>query len=436
MIFDINILLSLNQSINEWNLFLKKIIDITSENGIYILGEKWIEVLVEYNSIDINKILEFNTFNTFIEFIKYLDYVEQVYTIFNKLTINLLDNSIISYTKDKLPLTEKNIFDEIIKNIHEKQEKATTNFKKVANTIENNIFKIIKDIDVNNIITEYESSIPHGKISTDIYVLLLKNNKKIALLEQYKNILLEVKKDKYINNNDVHPIQKINYLIQPFSDSSETKKGIDISISNYIVEYNILPLISIKDATKFGPLTKNNSGINKQLINRFKTIKIINNVVNTITDPNIITSKPLNIYTGANFKTIKPIQYKEGYEWLPMAGISYKTYRYNEILEKSIFNNMKLDNTIYKSFNLKNLQSVVSVDVLKNSDKSISDVCYEEMIKLLYKKSIEKKDVIGREMFLTQFFNINKIIENVKHREMDLIEIIPLSKSLAVYKLI
>ena len=97
---------------------------------------------------------------------------------------------------------------------------------------------------------------------------------------------------------------------------------------------------------------------------------------------------------------------------------------------------MKLDNTIYKSFNLKNLQSVVSVDVLKNSDKSISDVCYEEMIKLLYKKSIEKKDVIGREMFLTQFFNINKIIENVKHREMDLIEIIPLSKSLAVYKLI
>lgn len=256
------------------------------------------------------------------------------------------------------------------------------------------------------------------------------------LLEPYKNIILKIKKDEYTNfkKDDVHPIQKLNFLINSFESLTKTKKGININISDQVVEYNILPLISKQEAIKYGPIASIYSGITKQLVSRLNTIKLTKAINTKCT---FVESNSMNvpIYTGTQFKNIIPINFTPDNEWNPLSGVDHKVYKYNELLEKIILSNMKIDNTIYKNFKLKNQQTIISNTTLtKTSDAS--NICYEELQKFLNKKLTNDDINITREMYLSQFFNVTKVIDSLKHKDYDSIEIIPLSKMLAVFKLI
>lgn len=428
--FDNNILISWNQSINEWINQLNIFIDKTEYSGLYILGEQWIDLVKELENIKTIKIVNINDY---LQFIKFIDYTENVIVVLNKIINGIIVKSVIDHALSNTSISFKEDYQTIIKKIHNKKKESDEYLKIITDSITEYISVILESNNPDDLINQYESSLPHSNTSMEIHMYILKKYKKINLLEPYKKMVLGIKKGEYPINLNTHAIQRLNYLIEPFINSSETKKGIDISISNQVIEYDVMPLISKISATKFGPIDFVTTGINKSLINRFKTIKIYSNILNTIS-PIDTTTKPLTIYNGNSFKQVRPVNFKEGYEWNPM-GVDHKTYKYNELLEKVILQNMKIDNTIYKSFKMKDYQPIVSIDILKNSNRSVSDICYEELQNLLNKKLTDKFDVITREMYLLQYFNINKIIESLR-RDTDSIEIIPITKLVAVFKLI
>lgn len=430
--FDFNILLSWNQSINEWIEQLYVYIEQTDYYGLYILGEKWTILIKELGVLQ-----TMNQYNIeqYEDFIKFIDHTEEIVSKLNKITNGIITKEVTDYTLSSMGTSYKNNYDNIIKKIIRKKVESDDYLRIITDSISDYINIILKQYKSEKLIEIYESSLPHGSIIMEIHLAILKKYKKIDLLEPYKRMVLGVIKEEYIMNRNIHPIQKINYLIEPFISSKENKKGINISISNQTIDYDINPLISRIDATKFGPIANVNTGLNKQLINRFKTIKVSSNIVNNSIATEL-TTKPLNIYTGSLFKEVKPINFKEGYEWQPMNGVDPKTYKYNSLLESVIFKNMTINNSIYKSFTPKDYSPIVPKEILNGTKKSVSEICYEELEKFLSKKLQVENINITREMYLSQFFNINKIIESIRKGDEDSIEIIPLSKSLAVFKLI
>jgi hypothetical protein len=429
--FDINILISWNQSINEWINQLNIYIEKTDYFGLYILGEEWSILTKELRSIYLIEPDDISKFNNFINFI---DYIEKIIFKLNKITNGLINKSIINYSISNMDSSYKEEYDNIVKKIQHKKVESDNYIQLITNDISDYINLILKNNSPEELIDLYESTLPHEPIIMEIYLEIIKKYKKNDLIEPYKGMLLGVKKDEF-NIIDVHPIQKINYLIQSITNSRETKKGINISINDKAIEYNVLPLISKIDAVKFGPISYINTGLTKSLVNRFKNITVNDNILNNPIDIET-TVRPLSVYTGYTYKQITPVNFKEGHEWKPAQGVNFKTYKYNQLLESIILKNMKIDNNIYKSFKIKDHYQIVSNDVLKGTNKSVSEICYSELEKLLNKKLINEDKNISREMYLLQFFNINKIIESIRKKDEESIEIIPLTKMLAIFKLI
>lgn len=432
--FDINILLSWIQSINEWIQQLNVYIEKTDYFGLYILGEKWTILVKELENIQPEKPDDIINYK---QFIKFIDHVEDMVSQLNKITNGIITKDVINHTISDMGVSYRETYNNIIKDVLRKKTESDEYLKVITDNISDYLKIILKTQKPEQLIEDYESSMPHGNTTMEIHITILKKYKKIDLLEPYKRMVLGIKKDEYINFNNmsVHPIQKINYLIEPFTKSTETKKGANISITYQAIEYDIMPLVSKIDATKFGPIASVTTGLNKPLIKRFRTIKLYNNVLNNPV-PVETTTKALPIYTGATFKTVRPVNFKEGYEWKPMAGVDTKTYKYNELLQSVILKNMKIDTSIYKSFKAKDYQTIVPKDILTGNKKSVSEICYEELQKFLNRKMTTENTAITREMYLSQFFNISKIIENIKRGDEESIEIIPLTKALAVFKLI
>lgn len=432
---DNNILISWNQSINEWIQQLYLYIEKTDYFGLYILGDKWTNLIKEIDNIQIMKIE--NVFN-YENFFKFIDHTENIIMILNKISNNIITQELSNYTLSDMGISYKKEYNDIIKKIFNMKKESDDYLKLIIDNIPNYVKKILKNNKNEDIIHFYEKTSPHLSTSMEIYLEILKQTKQINLLEPYKKMILGIIKEDYKPFDfNINNIQHINYLIRPFINSKETKNTIDISISNQIIDYNVLPLIDKIEALKFGSIQFIITGINKQLINRFKTIKVnkvlFSKIPNRKNTDEIVT--PLNVYTGFNYKNIIPINFKEGYKWKPMNGVDVKVYKYNELLEKSIFKNMKIDKTIYNSFKSKDYQPIASKDLLNNNKKSVSELCYEELNNFLNRKSIDDINII-REMYLLQFFNINKIIDNIKQRDEDSIEIIPIVKILAIFKLI
>lgn len=432
--FDIDILLSWIQSINDWIQQLNTYIEKTDYFGLYILGEKWTILIKELEDIEIIKPIDIDDY---LQFIKYIDSTENAVAQLNKITSGIISKNVIDHTLSDMSSSYKETYHNMIKDILHKKNESDEYLKAITDSIPEYLTILLQTNESEELIKTYESSMPHGNIAMEIHLAILKKYKKIDLLEPYKRMVLGIKNNEYtnFNNIEVHPIQKINYLIEPFTKSNETKKGINISITTQTIEYDIMPLISKVDAIKFGPIASITTGLNKPLIKRFRTIKLQSNILNNPV-PIESTAKPLTVYTGSIFKTVKPVNFKEGYEWKPMAGVDFKTYKYNELLQSTILKNMKIDTSIYKAFKIKDYQPVVSKEVLNGIKKSVSEICYEELQKFLNRKMNIENTAITREMYLSQFFNISKIIENVRRGDEDSIEIIPLTKALAVFKLI
>ncbi len=433
--FDINILISLNQSINEWLNVIKDYINKFDQIGLYILGDEWNVIHKKIKNIttlcDITKSINYT------EFIKFIDILDYNFTEISKIVPLLLDNKLVNYIELNEKIDYKLFLTKTIEKILYTKIEINDYIKKIINNFESYDKHFLSKNSLEEIIFIYDSTMPHNNIITSLHMYILKNHGKINLLEPYKNMILCVNNNNYnlFEHSIINPIQKINYLINPFNTINEHKKGINISISNQTVEYNIFPLISNTDAIKFGPISSVNTGINKQLINRFNTIKLKDNILtNSIPIDNTIG--PLLIYTGSDYKSITPINFRENHEWYPMKGTNARTYKYNELLQDSIINNMKIDNSLYKSFKSKKISPIVSNDILFKNTKNISEICYNELESFLDRKLVDKDINISRELYLLQFFNINKIIESIRKRDSDSIEIIPIVRLLSVIKLI
>lgn len=408
--FNMNILLSWNQSTNDWIKLLNEFIKNNEYVGLYNLGEKW-------NEISNYPMIELIMKDDIESLIRSIDIHESMTNKLNK-AVELIENN-------------KSIFKGI------KIDKLLNQKNKINNIRENVINELnsITDIDVDKFISIYNFTIPHENITTNFYVKILKKNKKTDILELYKRKVLNVDSSKYSDFGiNIHNIQKINYLIKPFikSDSS-VEKALDISITYQSVSYNILPLMSKIEALKFGPIQNIYTGLNRQLIDRFKTIKIENNVVNSSYGKiNENQYRQLPVYTGSSFKKIEPVNFREGYEWSPLKGVDHKVYRYNEISENIILSNMKLEP---KEFTPKNFKPIVPSNVLLENKKKAAEICYSELEKFIEKNNITDINII-RELYLIQFFNVNRITDSMKYGNMEIIEVIPISRFLHSLKLI
>lgn len=425
--FNNTILISWNQSINEWSQQLQIYIEKTDYFGLYILGERWTEYIKELEKLQVNELVNNYDYKTFIDYIDKNEYI--IFTL-TKITNNIITLDITEKAKYDMSEYYKNSYDEIVQKVRNAEIKVTNIIKIISDNIIEYVQKMLKTFDSTELINIYNSMSNHGTITTKMHLYVLKYNKKVDLLEPYKWALLQIDKNKY-KMEQIHPIQNINYLIKPFEVSNETKKGINISINNYSVEYNITPLISRLAASKFGPISYNSVGINNVLINRFKTINIINNSVNNLISVDSINDK-LSIYTGAQFKYIEPINFVKGKKWRPSNGVDYKTYKYNEILERIIMKNMKI--ITLPSFKNNDYPVIVNNAVLYNGS-TVSDVCYNELDKFLTKKEVTDRNII-RELYLSQYFNINKNIDYIRKQERESVDIIPVSKLLLFFKLI
>jgi hypothetical protein len=425
--FDFNILLTWEKFIDTWKNILSKYIIDLEYNGLYYMGDEWTQMVNNFDSIKYinNNTLNYNDIKDYRNFLLLLNKLESINIILSNTTNVLLSNNITKHIN-------KIEYDKLMLDLFDKKKESFSFMSYIIDNTDEYIDTVVNNDNITDIISLYETEYLYNDITIEIYLNILKKYKKTEYIESYKNIIF----GSYILNDNIIDIsnsQYINYLIEPFINNNNKKdKIIDISIdSKQDIEYNILPLISKIDAVKYGPLSNNNTGINISMINRFNTIKLLYNNLNNVKNSEINSIlSTLPIYTGSSIKKIKPVHYKEGDEWYPMKGVDYKTYKYNNILEDIIFSNMKIKEDTYN----KKYQSIISTDILNNNvNISISELYYNELSKFLDKKGAS--DIIKKEMFLLQFFNINKNIEYVKRRDFDNVEIIPVSKMVHFFNL-
>jgi hypothetical protein len=461
---NINILLSWNQCINEWISLLKSFIQKSGTVGLYILGDIWTKQVDDFDNLTILENININK-QEYINFIKLIDHIDHNEQILKSVTKHLLDLQIINKVSSDMSSTSTESYRILINNIHKSHGRSN----ELSDEFTKQVYSILKNIDVGeSFISDYDKTMPHGSIVTRIHIHIIKKLKKDYLLEPYKKLTLGLTSKSYesMSSLTINPIQKINYLIHPFlsKESKETKKNaIDITMSDQVVEYNIFPLISPIEAIKFGPISFTNSGLTKQLINRFRTITVhklksesesskiggFDSVPKSIHDSDSGSDSDSDssrgyyygrnddryVYNGLKYQQIKPVNFKNS-EWNPLDGSNFITYKYNDLLSKVILSNMKI-NKLPSNVNKK--QTIVSSNSLINK-RDASKLCFEEIHKLLIRKLVDldghRNRAIMRELYLMQYFNVNKANDLLRHRDYNSVEVIPVTNFMVANKLI
>jgi len=93
--FDINILISWNKSINEWIQQLNIYTNKTDYFGLYILGEKWTELVEELKNV---KLIDPPNITNYGQFINYLDNMENNILQLNKIVKGVITKDVSEYS--------------------------------------------------------------------------------------------------------------------------------------------------------------------------------------------------------------------------------------------------------------------------------------------------------------------------------------------------
>ena len=426
----INILISWNQSINEWITHLNSYIEKIDQSGRYYLGDEW-DIIIENMSNYTKKITSID------DLVK-----DNIFTYFNEIEYMIdellyITDKIVSHKIiDELSIKYRTELTELFNKIHSSKVQCNAIFHEILSKID--IFNELNTENVKNGLT----------IVSAIITNKFKNNKNITKLEKFKEDLLNIDYKKYNMPDTILNIQKINFFIYPILKTIvNPSKYLDVSIFKQCISYDIMPLIDKKSAIKFGPIQSIYTGINKQLIDRFRSI-IIEQYKHVDSKGKDIQSvkTDLPIYTGSSFKNITPI-YNKDMAWYPMKGSNPIVYKYNELLEEEIFKNMTVDASKYNEFEKKKYKNITNIDEIKNAvkgkkrdqyEKIISEVCFNHVDRLinLNKDKLLDKDIVQREAYLMQFFNSKDILYKVFKNDYQDLEIIPVTYNFINLKLI
>lgn len=286
----------------------------------------------------------------------------------------------------------------------------------------------------------------HGLLITKIHIKQLVESNKGFLVQKYKyNSLSNYDKKYYIIKEDLPVVQKINYLIKPLTITERKPNCIEV-INNIV--YNVMPLISKKESHIFGPILANHHGLTQQIIKRFNTI----NYVNTFTDIDLqtmdsFTKEPLCLFNGSIFSKLMPANYNPGINWKPLSGIHPIVYLTNKNMEDKILEKMILNNDKYQVFNTLTFNQIISPDLMLseiriNPNVNIEVIAAKHCFNIL-KLSINSLRmnesllaVIKKELQMLQYQNLLSIIENIKKKQINEINIMPIKYIMYYLKLI
>lgn len=278
----------------------------------------------------------------------------------------------------------------------------------------------------------------HGSIITKLHIKLLIKKNSTNELEIYKNKILN---DSKTTTSSIS-ILRINYLLMPFNmhqpNNNIKKPTMTINLSSQVINMNIEPLFIKSKALEFGPLHTMKQGIDIPLINRFKTF-ISSRITKKITPEknNIITDKVI-LFNG-QYNIGQPlINWDKTREWNPNLGVSSRVYNYNDILSKKILQNMNVlhehynfDKKKYKKVNNNILQDItISQDLYD----FVFAKCFKELDELLKESNVE--EYIKREAYVSQFFNAQDIVSKIKSKQMEDIEIVPITFMFSFFNII
>lgn len=222
------------------------------------------------------------------------------------------------------------VYREIIKNI-------STNDVKISDTP----LKLFEDF----------KSVPRGLLSTEFFISIMKkihSAESESLLEAAKDMILGesesvegIEKDsEYLKK--YHPTQSMTYIqLIDFSNSS-IENSIDITFpqSTYSVKYDILPLISRKKILEYGTIAPLNSGINYKLIERLRTIKLLEKPKANVQPSSFICN---NITIAIGNGEYKQLFAPFGAKWAPFAGMRPRVDKYNELFSDIVMEKIEND---------------------------------------------------------------------------------------------
>jgi len=388
----VDILVSLNQCINEWTNNIKIYITNLNDIGKYYLEKIWTD------SVDLLQSIKIGIIN---DIVTTIDNIEYNHEILNRVSHNIIKEEI--YGNDTA----------IIKNINTNKLK----YKEILDTIYDGII----DSTI-SFTTMLDIKIKHGSIIILNIIFNNINDNKTDNTEIYKKYALN-DGQQYKMPIDLHHLKKINYYIKPLLHTDKSGNYFNISMSNNIISYDIMPLISKQYAIKFGPIHNMDNGIDTIMIERYKTIVITKKTtVNPVVFIEEITG-PAIVYTGSEYKQLNSV-YSFNDNWKPLEGIDETVYRYNELLSQNILQNITLSyiNIEKKSNDLSELHKNIKKGKLLNN--SIVDFYFDKLEQFISNKPYIAQS-IKDELYLYQYYNAIEGISNYKIHKTDLIEIIP-----------
>ena len=124
----------------------------------------------------------------------------------------------------------------------------------------------------------------------------------IYLTDKSKLKVIEPAKFNPLDLSKYNMIQSMLYLPK-FNITDETESSVNVKLkhNNKAIITNIFPLYIESIAEKFGPISTSTEGINKSIIKRFKTIKIVDSIISENNLP--LVSPDIVLTMGKHYKT-------------------------------------------------------------------------------------------------------------------------------------
>ena len=161
--FDNDILILWNQSINDWINSLNEYIDKTDYYGLYILGEQWTTLTTNINNISPPDIIDIKDYKLFIS---YLDAVEFIIIKLNNISIGLLSENVIKHVKMNMSVSYQHDYDKLIDNIKRYKIKNNEYLQFIIDGIDDYLNAINNKYTFDELFNIYESTGPHNDLTT------------------------------------------------------------------------------------------------------------------------------------------------------------------------------------------------------------------------------------------------------------------------------
>jgi len=388
----IDILVSLNQCINEWTNNIKIYITNLNDIGTYYLEKIWTD------NVDLLQTIKIGITT---DIVTTIDNIEYNHEILSRVSHAIIKEEI--YGNDIA----------IIKDINANKLK----YKETISAIYNGIIR-----GTMSFTTMLDIKIKHGSIIILNIIFNNINDNKTDNVELYKKYALNDGKQ-YKMPIDLHNLKKINYYIKPLLITNKSDNYFNINMSNNIISYDIMPLISRQHAIKFGPIHNMDNGIDAIMIERYKTILIDKKTtISPVAFTEEITGSAI-VYTGSKFKQLDSV-YSFSDKWKPLEGIDDTVYKYNELLSQNILENITLSYITIekKSSDLSELYKRIKTG--KSLGDNIVSFYFDKLEQFISNKSYIAQP-IKDELYLYQYYNAIEGISTYKMNKTELIEIIP-----------